>query len=380
MGAALKLLVENITRLSEIDFSEVLFETPNTALLLFGALGAVVFIRFVISRSRARRITRPGSGYFSDRRRKRRNTTVWILMLAALVPAAAALLGLIAASATPYLAYSRVEEKTYSREICYLQDGSDSMTYPADEGSRISSAELSRTVLLDFLVMRKDEKDRSCFWMFSSNPHKIEDFTTDWAAFFFKVYDARWALTAVDPDRVNAPEGRFVFLDQEGGTNIARAFDAIIPYYDAYARPDTLRKALMITTDTDVSSIPEQQLQQLRDRNILVIVIYIVPPRQATQYYEEGEWNQPTAVPQFISEVLKYGGKVYTIKKGVDAEKELRRAFEDINREIPKAAVVAETIQERVYIHGPILAAAFVLFAVSAFVGILVAIEYEYNI
>lgn len=370
---------------SDVEFSNVRWALGAAILLVLGVLTKLLY-RWV---RRKKRFARQSSGHWAIRRHPR---PYWqkLAYITPKIPLALATAFLLIAIARPYVTNYHNTSTAKSTEICYLEDASGSMLLRFG-GVNKSRAEAARSALLDFLKLRKGKHDRACFWLFSSNPYKIENFTLDERSFMFQVYNAPWVF-GYNSDPALTPHGKIIEKSGEGGTNMDLALQATAKYFDREGVEEDLgmgktrapRRVLVIITDAEVDTYPEKGFNDLADKRIIPYLIHL--RGTSTPQSGSGSAPSPSSVPvppvplspnaqQFVDAIEKYGGKSFVIMDGAETERVLRDAFREIDR-IEKVESLKGQYAERAEIFQLPLAASILCLLCSLFAGFIIEIKF----
>ena len=271
--------------LGNTEFDQIRFGNPDGALLLAAIFGFAAVLTLLRLSFRRRRHHRHHSGYRIERNFQR-GPVIRLLYHMPKVLLVLAVAAVSVALADPFLmATDEAVREVESRTRIDLVDTSLSMAWEFPKTGQ-SRAEIARQAHLRFLEMRRDKGDRVSLWLFSAYPYMVDDFVFDDEMYYFQVMEAPYvtvkmlaARSGTPRDAVFVPPDKVRIIESEGTTNLIRALQAILKYFDqdeasAGAGRDQGR-ALLIVTDAEVDEVPEIELRQLQTRNIVPYLIYI---------------------------------------------------------------------------------------------------------
>ena len=359
------LVGDAVSRFTYIDLSQVSYPDSDWAM----KLGLTIFALFVLKLIGTRMIRSKHSRRHSGHEISRSERRGFISRILFLVPKLIGLTALgvaLIAIANPLLNYRQTKtEIVKSRIRVDLKDISLSME-AGFVGSNISKAQVAFESHVQFLKMRQGKGDRTSFWLFSDNPHLVEDFIVDDDLYFWQVYDAPW-VTGYDQQTLDnfftinpnyyIPKERFVPIFRESGTNIADALKAIIKQFDNDPVSQKAKdKSILIITDAEVAMFPQDELEGLRQRKIVPYIIWI-------------ETSLNSYIPDFISRINEYGGFYFDIQdKG-----SLDRAYKAIDK-MEATEVKVERKLVKINVFQIFLAISVLIVLVAVFTGLLAEI------
>lgn len=374
-----ELIKSGLQSFIDTDFGLVSYESTGLAIGAGLFLLLALIYKFSFGKNKYKR---PYSGQRIDRVNQRGMLARGILLIPKLILGLAALI-MLAGLANPYLPRTKIVEKIESRERVDLIDVSPSKGW-AYKNTRKSAGQVGREAHLKFLEMRKDQNDRVALWIFSFWPTMPQGFTMDMDVYMMEVEDAPYVK--VDPKsqflpennkdgkylNIVAPKDRIELIEGEGGTDLARALDSVINYFDWAGDKKIKERALLIETDAAVEQFPEKELKELQKRHIRIYFLYMEPNEigeNQARASQTGHFDRITNGKLLKIAVTKYGGKFYDIG---DAGS-LDRAYQDINR-LETAPVNIERIQTKVYIYQRYVITAAVLAFSAILLGLLIEV------
>ncbi len=278
--------------------------------------------------------------------------------------------------ANPYLPKAVTEKLIESRERIDLIDVSTSKGWEFEHTGK-SAGQLGREAFLKFLNMRRGQNDKASLWYFATEPVKVEDFIIDDDIYSMEAEDMPYVVTDPgiaflpenDPKNevihIVAPKNRIKMVSGEGGTDLAKALDAVIAYFDREGNKKIKQKTLLIETDAAVDQNPEKQLQELKKRRIGVYLLHI-KPNVIGEMQGNGKGQKLINAELLRKQVQQFGGKFYD----VNSEKSLIEAYREINR-LEKAPMSIVRHLFKVFIYQRPLMVAIVLMFLATGLGIL---------
>lgn len=336
----------HIEKVASLDLQLVYFEKKETALYIATALIVIAVVRIMLPKSEKYRTHSGIDGI------KGEGLIAHILLYTARAFFVFGTVGILLAIAKPYTTHTAKETLFQARERVDLIDVSASMIEIFDPIEKVSKAEEARLAFLEFLELRRQYNvenhtyDRSSLWVFSSNPYKIQDFIIDDETYMFQAYMAPYAYIS----RPNVLP-RTYYKTGEGSTNLKRALDSIIAYFDEHGSSSSSKKALLIITDAITYENILPQLRELRRRKIVPYVLFI-----------QGKNNQP---PSWLYSLSSFGGTFFK----ASSPQELQRAFMAINTlELAPAPVKQYEVRSPLFYIPLFLGSAFLV--VSLILGI----------
>lgn len=321
--------------LRDIDFAQINYSQKEIALWIAGILIAVVILKLLFSRDKS---SQKYSGYFISNYYHQSSFRRLVDFMLNTALASGVLLFLIALADPfiPTLKTATVIKE--SRERIDLIDVSTSKGWEYLNTGK-AAGEIGREAFLGFLKMRKGQNDRTSLWLFASKPGTIEDFIIDDDLYMIEAEDAplvridpyHQALPENDPNNifidVIAPMDRIEKVRGEGSTKLLIALEAVIKYIDKNGSKEIKQKALVIETDAAVEEYPEEQLRELKKRNVGIYFLHIKPNEKAELQYTHSQ-NGLENAKLLRQQVNKYGGKFYDVTDKASIVK----AYQDINR------------------------------------------------
>ena len=288
---------------------------------------------------------------------------------------AIATLFLLLSIANPYLPKLKIEKLIESRERIDLIDVSASRGWQYENTGK-SSAEIGRRGFLKFHKMREGQNDRASLWRFSKVPVRVQDFIIDDDIYAMQTEDMPYVVT--DPGNWVLPENdpgdhmldivvtrdRIKMISGEGSTDLARALDAVIDYFDRKGDVRIKQKALLIETDAAIDADVSKQLNELRKRRINIYFLYIKPNMVGEMQANKGK--KLINATELRKQVEQRGGRFYDVQ----STKSLERAYLDINR-LEKAPTSLIRHILKIFIYQRPLMVAFVLMFIAFGLGIL---------
>ncbi|OGN07670.1 MAG: hypothetical protein A3B86_02425 [Candidatus Yanofskybacteria bacterium RIFCSPHIGHO2_02_FULL_38_22b] len=359
-----QLIMSNIYRLLELDIDQVQYVDLDMAVKLGLLLFVVVVLKLIIEIFSRRRFSMVNVGEDAYRKFQHGFPRRFKYFIPKLFVIGTCLIFLVAL-AVPFLTQIKEEDVTVQSRIRIdLRDNSTSMA-EFFTNSKETKAQIAAESHLEFVKMRRGQKDFVSLWVFASNPHMIQEFTLDDdELYYFQVYNAPWVSYSSCPI-LNIPDYRCqkVYGDG-GGTDIAPALQALVKYLNQNERARKIKSgSILIITDADVYSFPEKELKELQFRNIKPYLIYIA---SNGTYDEDGQFV-PYQVPEFAKRVSEYGGKYFDIM----SVEGLKKAYEEINR-LERAEVGIKRFSIRTDLFQVFLSPALVFLFLAIFLGLLI--------
>lgn len=274
------------------------------------------------------------------------------------------------ALADPFYLGSYRAERIKSRARVDLIDLSMSMCFEY-ENQEIPLGRVAREEYLKFLELRHGKNDLVSLWVFSLRPYRIQRFTRDNYLLMFRAVSTPLAFSREDNLVFGSPYDRcekddIQILEEEGGTDLGAALDAILDYVEDEGKSGLKEKAALIITDAAVYPYPSDQLKRLQNAGIRPYVLLIRPNLEALRYYNQ--YQQIVSYYMMLNDLEKYGGRYFVIGD----RRDLREAFTVIDRLEP---TVEET---RVFIDELNLYDRFVFLAlILALLGSILGFVYE---
>ncbi len=248
----------------------------------------------------------PGSGYFIK-------PTLWqrlFMWSVRLLPIAVISLGIaliLFALADPYKYNILEKEHIRSSERLELVDVSTSMAEKVN-AQKESRAAILRRQHLKFLEKRRGKNDRVALWIFSSGAYLVERFIVDDDVYMMQlkntplIISARYAYLS-ETERTQFEPGQVRGMDGEGGTTLDHALDSVIEFFDRESDPKVQRKTIILFTDAEPHKYPSAQLAALRERNIVIYMIFLKRTAQESKIAR-----------RLIRELPRYGGRCYPVE------------------------------------------------------------------
>ena len=179
-------------------------------------------------------------------------------------------------------------------------------------GTQKSKAEVARDAYLRFLEMRRGKNDRVSLWLFSSYPYMVDDFVADDELLFYQALDAPYLMTQAVDRMMVVPAEKVRIIQAEGDSNLVRPLRAIVRQLDvdqsSSGRRRRQSRAVLIVTDAAVGDLPENELRELKQRDVIPYVIYInaTNPQFAALLGHAGP-------PPLVDLVRAYGGEFFDV-------------------------------------------------------------------
>ncbi len=356
------------------------FISTDINLVNFGstglALGAGLFILTVLLLkllAGKNKFTRLGSGYSIPKSGQQS----WLVKILFLVPKSVFSLAgmfILFSIADPYLPRTKTETTNDSRQRIDMFDVSISKGWEYERTGKCAG-QIGREYFLDFLKRREGQNDSKSLWLFASEPYKVTEFMTDDELYLMEAEDAPYIKTdpvsAFLPENhekgalldIIAPRDRIEFRENEGGTDMAKAIDAALAYYQTSGNKTLRSKALLIETDAAADAYPEKQLQELKKGNIKVYFLYMKPNKIGENQGNRG--RKLLNAEKLRDQVQQYGGKFYDIKD----RKSLENAYRDIDR-LEKTSGTTVTRVFKIFIYQRPLFIAVLLMMLAMAMGI----------
>lgn len=373
MSVVWELTMAGLESLANTDFSKVEFESLGLALgaSLF-ILGSLLF-KLLWGRDRFYHL---GSGHKVPLEYHRGKISKIFYMFPKFIFVIGVVF-LLLAIANPYLPRTKIDQTIESRERVDLIDMSSSMGWEFENTGK-SGGEFAREGFLKFLNMRRGQNDKTSLWFFSTKSYIEEDFIIDDDVYFMEVSDAPYtivdpghsSLVVNDPNNyykvdIVAPPSRVRKIPYEGSTQLNPALDAIIKYFDTEGDKRVKNRALIVVTDAAVEQYPEDQLKELKKRNIGIYFLHIKPN-------VEGERQYGTSIGLSYAELLKryveqHGGQFYDVRD----DRSLEAAYRDINKlETAPLRITRHLLKILIY-QRPLIASIVLMFLAISF-GVLI--------
>lgn len=368
--------VWELIRAGLISFRDTNFDLVrfNSLGLAFGAglfITAVLIYKLLWGHSKFSHV---GSGHRIPKEYWQGKLNKLILLLPKLF-LAAAIFFLLVSLANPYLPKTKIEKLIESRERIDMIDVSPSRGWEYENTGK-SSGEIGRKGYLKFLKMREDQNDRVSLWYFSEDPTRVEDFVIYDDNYFMQAEDMPYVVT--DPgnaflpenDKQNkllhimAPRDKIKMVVNGGGTNIVKALDAVIAYFDKEGNKKIKQKALLIETDAAVDENPEKQLQDLKKRRVNIYFLYIKPNMVGEMQGNQGK--KLINADLLRKQVEQFGGKFYDVK----SPRSLENAYRDINK-LEKSPTLLVRHLLKILIYQRPLMVSFVLIFLAIGIGLI---------
>ena len=125
-------------------------------------------------------------------------------------------------------------------------------------------------------------------------------------------------------DQIHVPPDKVRIIPTEGNTNLIRALQSIVKYFDSDEATSrgggNLHRAVLIITDADVDEVPSAELAALNQRNIVPYMIYI-------NIRDAGGGTEASEAPPLIDMIQEFGGDYFDVTD----ESSLTRAYEAID-------------------------------------------------
>jgi len=359
----IELVKAGLISFRDTNFELVRFESLGLA---FGAglfLVLVLFYKLLWGRNKFSHV---GSGHRISKEDQQGKLTKLIFLIPKMFLGAAVFF-LLVSLANPYLPKTKIEKLIESRERIDLIDVSPSKGWEF-ENTRKSAGQIGREGYLKFLKMREDQNDRVSLWYFSEEPTRVEDFIIYDDNYFMQAEDMPYVVT--DPgttllpenDKGNqllhimAPKDKIKMVLNGGGTNIVKALNAVISYFDKEGNKKIKQRALLIETDAAVDENPEKQLQELKKRRVNIYFLYIKPNMVGEMQNNQGK--KLINAELLRKQVEQSGGKFYDVK----SQRSLENAYRDINKlEKAPTSIVRHLLKVLIY-QRPLMVALVLLF------------------
>jgi len=318
------------------DFGQIGFEHGSLAIMaaiLVFVIFLFKFVRFILGR---RGDYRTQSGHFIPKS-LRENFLERFLHFLPKFLLAFGIACFITAIAGPFVYLTSRKEIIESRERIDLLDVSTSMGWPFLNTGK-SEGEIAREAHLKFLEMRRNQNDRVAFWLFTTNPYKVEDFTIDADLYMFQVANAPYVITGPDnpwlPENnsrndylsVIAPKDKIRLIPWEGGTNLKGGLRAVINYFDEKGDKKIKRRALLLITDGASDTDPTEELLELKRRNINLYLVFVKPNEMGEK--QHGGGSGLTRTEALLRQIAALGWHYYYAHD----KNALKKAFDDINK------------------------------------------------
>ena len=360
------------TRVEELgatDFDQVRYGDVDMAFLLAAVVvGALALTAYrVLLRPRGH--SRQHSGHLIHHK-LRRGPFVRALYHCPKLVLLLAVAALLVAVSDPFLTGTEeVQGDVESRVRVDLVDTSLSMAWEFPETGR-SRAEVAREAHLQFLEMRREKNDRVSLWIFSSYPYMVDDFILDDELYYFQVFEAPYVTVRLlapqfrsSRDQIHVPPDKVRIIPTEGNTNLIRALQSIVKFFDSDEASSTgganLHRAVLIITDADVDEVPAAELAALNQRNIVPYMIYI-------NIRDAGSGGESSEAPPLIDMIREFGGDYFDVTD----ERSLARAYEAID-ELEAVRVELSHRAVRTPIYPRLLLVSLALFVVGIPAGLL---------
>ncbi len=367
--------VLDLVKAGLISFQDTNFDLVrfNSSGLAFGA-GLFIAVTLVYKLLWGRnKFSHVGSGHRISKKYQQ-GKLAKIIFLVPKVLLAGAIFFLLVSLANPYLPKTIAEKLVQSRERIDLIDVSSSKGWEFEHTGK-SSGQLGREAFLKFLNMRRGQNDRVSLWLFSTEPRIREDFIIDDDVYIMEAEDAPYVIVdATNPGfpenhesgyvPIVAPRDRIQFVKGEGGTNLNRALDAIIKYFDREGSKKIKHKALLIETDAAVEADADKQLKELQKRNIKVYLLHIKPNEIGESKFGNLKGIENAKLLQ--KRIYEFGGKAFDIQD----KKSMESAYREINR-LEKAPTSIVRHLFKVFIYQRPLMVAIVLMLLAIGLGLL---------
>lgn len=318
------------------DFGPVRYENLETVKLIGTVLAVVLCGKIVWQFFRKHKFSQKQSGHL-ELIQIRQNPISKLFRLAPLVLMILSMVLLLGALANPFLDQrsEKVEVKK-SRIRIELRDTSTSML-ELFWGTKKTKAEVAAEAHLEFLKMRKGKNDRVSFWLFASNPYLVQNFLIDDELYFQEVEDAPWvsvdSRVVVNIQSLVFPEDRYNRVEGEnGGTDLSLALSAIISQLNKDKESNKtennklIKKSLLIITDGEPNNQPDEKLQELKNRNVMIYVLFIRSVSSSSD--DDGGDSQFPPLPLFIQNISKFGGIYFDVRD----KNSLTRAYKEIDK------------------------------------------------
>lgn len=351
------------------------FRDTNFDLVRFGSLGLafgaglflvlILLFKFLWGRIKFSQLM---SGHHIPKKDRQRKLIKLIFLIPEILLGAAVFF-LLVSLANPYLPKAIIEELIESRERIDLIDVSPSKGWGFENTGK-SAGEIGRKGYLGFLRMRQGQNDRVSLWYFSAEPTIVEDFIIDDDIYIMQAEDMPYVVTdpwnlllpANDPKDealdIIAPRDRIKMVSGEGSTNLVKALDAVIAYFDGEGDKRIKQKALLIETDAAVDEYPEKQLRELKKRRISIYFLYIKPNVLGEMQGGYGSDKKLLNAELLRKQVQQYGGKFYDVQD----ERSLEQAYRDINRlEKAPSRLIRHLLKTLIY-QRPLMVAIVLIF------------------
>lgn len=358
-----ELIKTGLTALRNTDPNQVQYDSLGLA--LGAGLFIILALLFKLFWGR-NKFKRPFSGHNLPYQESR-GAMIRLVYLFPYVFLAASAVFLLLSLANPYLPKTKIEELVESRERIDLIDVSPSKGWPFGN-TRRSAAEVTREAYLNFLKMRQGQSDRVSLWYFSAEPTTVEDFIVDDDIYMMAAEDMPYVVT--DPENVLLPENdkndsvldniaprdRIRMVYNGGGTDLVRALDAVINYFDIEGDKKVRQRALLIETDMAIDANPEKQLQELKKRRVSLYLLHIKPNMVGEMQLNQG--RKLINAELFRKQFEQYGGRFYDIQD----RRSLERAYRDINKlEKAPSKLIRDVLRVFIY-QRPLMAAVVLMF------------------
>lgn len=318
--------------LAETQFDQVRYGDVGLAIILAVAVSAALFLTLTRVVLRPNSHSRHHSGHVIAPALQRGAVARTLYNLPKVLLAGAVVLLLIAVSDPFLTGTEEVRGDVESRVRIDLVDTSLSMSWEFPDTGK-SRAEIAREAHLQFLEMRREKNDRVSLWLFSSYPYMVDDFIVDDEIYYYQVVEAPYVTVKIlapqfrrTGDQVFVPADKVRIIPSEGNTNIIRALQSVVKYFDgdqasAGGVATSQHRAVLIITDADVDEVPLAEFGALDQRNIVPYVIYINIREAEAGRVEVAE------PPPLIELIRDFGGDYFDVTD----EDSLLRAYEAID-------------------------------------------------
>jgi hypothetical protein len=318
------LIKDNASRIIDSDFSQIQFGDTIWPYIMGMLVLVVIASRFVLKIFKKTKHSRKESGhslissYYRQGAWERFRYYIPQMLLLSVIALVLIVL------ARPYINdLVEVDEVIDSRLRIDLRDTSTSMSnrFTSDTGK--SRAQVAAEAHLEFIKMRRGQKDRVSFWLFASHAYMIQEFIVDDDLYYLDVYDSPWVTfdnCPIDESKRYqlVPGSRCARITGDsGGTRLKLALSSIIRYVqkDQEESRGISEGSILIVTDAGVNEFPDGELEQLARMNIVPYIMLISSAAS-------------TIVPRLAMRVSDYGGKYFDVRD----PNALFRAYQEINR------------------------------------------------
>lgn len=302
----------------------------RAALLILAAL--LLKLVWPILKGRKKKDDYEDPGYFF----KREDRPGIIFKLLAFVPkvlAIGATLWLMVALADPYIVQSRQREFKQTRELVILRDVSVSSGFRF-KNSRQTRAEIINEFLLELAARQEGRNFRIAYIVFASSPFPIADFTTDMKSIMFSIHNGPQVIA--DPETPKIYPKEFIIKDFTpepfgGDSELHYGLQRAIKLFEEQGdqkitdalkkNPSVKRRSILIITDGAAAQDPEEQLKEIKKRNIVPYLVFIDPAREVEKRVHGANSPQAQLPDKLLRQIKKYGGDHLMITDKLAIEK-----------------------------------------------------------